>query len=53
MGCCAHGNELSVSIKCIKCLNLAEKEADFQEGRYSDVDCWCFIPTVYVKFVIT
>jgi hypothetical protein len=39
VGCCAHGNELSASIKCIEFLNLAEKEADFQEGRCSDVDC--------------
>jgi len=26
---------------------------DFQEGRCSDVDCWCFIPAACVKFVIT
>jgi hypothetical protein len=53
VGCCAHVNEVSVSIKCTKFLNLAEKEMDFQEGRCSDVDCWCSIPAAYVKFVIT
>jgi hypothetical protein len=42
VGCCEHGNEPSVSIKCIKFLNLAEKEVDFQEGRCSDVGALVF-----------
>jgi hypothetical protein len=42
VGCCAHGNELAVSIKCITFLNLTEKEMDFEEGRYSDVGALLF-----------